>query len=786
MRANRYIFILFLFTLVAAHANVAGWRAGVEEYRYLRGVQPDGDSVIQAENIRIERPGGVIEMQSGLLAFLPEIQGRRLGAIFAGEGKFTFQAPDEAEQQQTARFNRGRRTLETAFTAMAIWFSDSTAQELIRQGKVRPGDVTALARSLGNLRSAVRRRWKHNVEAELLRYAEIPDAAYFCAVMDTRSYGTMAYVFNPGEWEEVALLRLSGESGPDVWNSFSHAGGAKTSKDVFDVKDVRVETVIQKNASLSAAATLTMTARQEGSRWIPLSLAPTLRVRQVSAEEGAALPFIQEDEKEDADLWVLLPAPVPKMASLILTVQYQGKGVIEAAGDGNFMVQQRSRWFPRPVDASDPFADRTHFHLIFRVPREFTLVSVGDLVRREKEGDLEISEWRTSHPLTVAGYSYGRFKATTVSADGWDVEVYDNPGLNNELQSLRSMMEANPRAASAAGLVPGALTTAGMGKAVGAGTLNAARLYAGLFGEIPFRRIRVTQQPAAFFGQSWPGLLFLPYISFLDGTARNMLGLNFSARDFLELVGPHEIAHLWWGHAVVWRDYRDQWMSEGFAEYSAAMYAEALNGQKALTSHLEKLRQWIGSRLPNGGRPADLGPVTLGVRLESSDSPGGYRLVYAKGAYILHMLRMLMRNFNTGEETRFRAMMQDLVRNGANGPVTTRDFLGLASKHMGEDMAWFFQEWVYSGGMPRVEVSYTLRPSEKGVLFSCKSVTTGVGPGFRMPMPLTFVFRKGQVTGRFALKSGTNEFETLLPEMPQKLEFNPLEAVLCDLSVRKN
>ncbi len=725
-------------------------------------------------------------MRSGLLALLPEIRGRRLGAVFVGEGEFTFRAPDEAEKRQTARFNRGRETLEDDFTAMVIWFSDSTEQELIRQGKARSGDVTALARSLENLRSAVRRKWKRNIEAELLRYAETPGAAYFCAVLDTRSHGMMAYVLNPGEWEEVNLLRMRGEGATDVWNSFSPAGGANSAKDVFDVKNVRVEMAVQKNTSLGATAALTMVFRKEGSRWIPLSLAPTLRVQKVSAEEDAALPFIQEDEKEDADLWVLLPAPLPAAKPLTLNVSYQGRGVVETAGDGNFMVQQRSRWFPRPADASDAFADKTHFHLIFRVPKEFTVVSVGNLVRRESAGGLEMSEWQTSHPLTVAGFSYGRFKATTVSADGWDVEVYHNPGLNDELHSLRILLEANPRAATAAGLVSGALTTTGMSKAVGAGALNAARLFENLFGEIPFRRIRVTQQPAGYFGQSWPGLLFLPYISFLDGTARNMLGLNFTARDFLEMVGPHEIAHLWWGHAVVWRDYRDQWMSEGFAEYSAAMYAEALNGQKALASHMEKLRQWIATPLPEGGRPADLGPVTLGVRLESAESPGGYRLVYAKGAFILHMLRMLMRNFNTGEEARFRALMQNLVRAGADGPVTTRDFLGLASKHMGEDMTWFFDEWVYSGGLPKVEVSYTLQPSAKGVQFSGKCVTSRVGPGFRMPMPLTFVFRKGQVTGRFVLKSGTNQFDTLLPEMPQKVEVNPLEAVLCDLSVRKN
>ncbi|MGB9610943.1 MAG: hypothetical protein ACPL7M_08215 [Bryobacteraceae bacterium] len=69
---------------------------------------------------------------------------------------------------------------------------------------------------------------------------------------------------------------------------------------------------------------------------------------------------------------------------------------------------------------------------------------------------------------------------------------------------------------------------------------------------------------------------------------------------------------------------------------------------------------------------------------------------------MLHMLRVLIWTFNTGRKSKFRAMMQDLVRAAAGGPVTTRDFPGLVSKHMVEGMTWFSDEWVYPGGLPQL------------------------------------------------------------------------------------
>ncbi|MGB9610942.1 MAG: hypothetical protein ACPL7M_08210 [Bryobacteraceae bacterium] len=73
------------------------------------------------------------------------------------------------------------------------------------------------------------------------------------------------------------------------------------------------------------------------------------------------------------------------------------------------------------------------------------------------------------------------------------------------------------------------------------------------------------------------------------------------------------------------------------------------------------------------------------------------------------------------------------------------------------------------------------------MLFPGKSVTSEVRPAFRMAMPFTCLFfSKGQVAGRFMLMHGVDEFDTLLPGMPEKVEFNLLEAVLCDFFVKND
>ena len=99
----------------------------------------------------------------------------------------------------------------------------------------------------------------------------------------------------------------------------------------------------------------------------------------------------------------------------------------------------------------------------------------------------------------------------------------------------------------------------------------------------------------------------------------------------------HEIAHQWWGQAVGWKNYHEQWLSEGFAQYFAALYAEHERGAEQFARVLRQMRRWAIDTSPQG-------PVYLGYRLGHIKGDGRVfrALVYNKGAMVLHMLRRLM------------------------------------------------------------------------------------------------------------------------------------------------
>src|SRR6185369_17261846 len=234
------------------------------------------------------------------------------------------------------------------------------------------------------------------------------------------------------------------------------------------------------------------------------------------------------------------------------------------AGNGNFYVGARTSWYPN-VGA---FNERATFDLKFRFPKRYTLVGVGELVNETKEKDDTVSEWKSDVPLAVAGFNYGDFKRKSQKIQGTDIEVeaLANDSMPDDLRAIMTAVQA-----SGATWTPSALMDRAIGEA-GA----AVQIYNQFFGPTSFKRLAITQQPAFNFGQSWPTLVYLPVIAFLDATQRYQMlqGNTFRLNDFIQEVTPHEVAHQWWGHAVGWATYHDQWLSEGFSDFSASLFLQ--------------------------------------------------------------------------------------------------------------------------------------------------------------------------------------------------------------------
>ena len=136
-----------------------------------------------------------------------------------------------------------------------------------------------------------------------------------------------------------------------------------------------------------------------------------------------------------------------------------------------------------------------------------------------------------------------------------------------------------------------------------------------LFGQYPYPSFGATFHPFGF-GQGIPTLLMIP------PTDR--------ASKYTYRFIAHETAHQWWGNIVAWRSYRDQWLSEGFAEYSGILYTGLRDSQGAKNELLGQLRSSlkdppVTTTGIGKGRLVDVGPIILGHRLSTEKTQGAYR-----------------------------------------------------------------------------------------------------------------------------------------------------------------
>jgi Peptidase family M1 domain len=243
------------------------------------------------------------------------------------------------------------------------------------------------------------------------------------------------------------------------------------------------------------------------------------------------------------------------------------------------------------------------------------------------------------------------------------------------------------------------------------------------FGKSPYEQIYITEQPNFNFGQSWPNLVYLPISAYTDSTQRWMLFGNIDPKftGLVQEVTPHEVAHQWWGHAVGWATYHDQWLSEGFAEFSAGLFlqqAMAGDWRKDYVDFWERLRKRILEKNAFGITPNDAAPLWMGLRAESPRTEQAYQNVtYPKGAYVLQMLRSMMYDPDS-QDKRFIDMMHDFVESYRDRDASTEAFQAVAERHMTKamDLAgngrldWFFDEWVYGMQVPRYDFDYKTQP----------------------------------------------------------------------------
>lgn len=811
-------------TLIQIQLKIAPQETGVEvegdrsklansdpNYRALRDLALAQSYLV--ENIELKRDVGSFQFKKGTFSFAAPVLGRVVLAVFQGEGSFHL-TPAMRLESDHLQLMTNRSELDDSFSNAVLVFTDSTYDELKASLKTTASAPKAQD-ALNNFRHRIRRRAEpprsmteyllqgdeiSNLDAEILNQLYNPEAAgSFRAYMSGHQYADLRFVSDRNgalpsllTTEEIGLINMDPLGSKDGILYLTHyqsewkSGLARRDEDRRSVAalNYKIETVMGKRDHLSSDATVRFNPVRGGDRILKFDLLPNLRVLRVT-QNGKDIGFIQESRKLDGAFYAVFPSALEKGQPADIRVQYEGDKVVHNEGGGTFAVRARESWYP----SLNAFRDRAAYDLTFKVPRQCTLVSVGKLLSRSREEDFAVTHWQSDVPLSVAGFNYGDFKLKQAkdSQTQYQIESYATAGLPDYLRAFQETQH-----------IPGTMDPARMASDAIVDAENAIRCFTAWFGPLPYGRVAITQQPEFNFGQSWPTLIYLPIFSFLDSTQRYFFlgGNTFRFSDFIQEVTPHEVSHQWWGHLVGWNSYHDQWLSEGFADFSAGLFLQQTEKRPdKYLNYWERSRKQIIEKNNWGNAPNEAGPIWMGLRLDTYKTEGAYRRIsYPKGGYVLHMLRYLMQDVKTGDQD-FIAMVHDFTAQYALKNASTEDFVSVVDKHMKPQLdlegngssAWFFRQFVFGTSIASYHLAYSLADRPGGrVLLSGNVTQTGVDDRFLMRIPIYVDLGGGPIKAANIRVVGGRpaEIKIELPSRPKKVLLNYYHDVLAkDVSV---
>jgi hypothetical protein len=773
-------------------SSVQTHQAGPAESLYLQlsSVGLDPTRVFKVRGASLDRSSIHITLDDGTIAFTKDVLGRITGAFFAGEGEVLLAPPNHVERKSMGLFT-GMAILEERFSTAYFRFNDNTASEL-QPGLRAPEQAEQFAarwdQTARNLAQVDAMRLLSSFSEMLpITGGTIPgDQPAKAAdpddrMLHVRLQGIKLGVFDlfydstAGEQVEAGQSKAAGngEMYYDVWTSFSpeepgrrqpasgklpQALPAETEsyEDRILVRRYVIDAHVKPPKQLDASVELQFEVRRGGWRFLAFELSRFLQVQSVEAD-GKPVEFIHNPAVEGTRLArsgndilaVIFPGPVRKGQKIKLHFTYAGE-VLAEAGKGLLYVGERGTWYPNRGMA---MAD---FDLTFHYPPGWTLLATGKSVPvavaasappaqtvPPTASDDQVARWVSERPIPVAGFDLGKYVRGTAQAGNVTVETYATLGMERDFPKAPvPTIQIDPKPSvpqiSEPLIAPAAPSPARNATAVAEAAAQAINYYAERFGPYPYSKLALTQLPGPE-SQGWPGLVFLSSYAFLNRAERQDFHMSAAAALLDQLVPAHEVAHQWWGDLITWSTYRDQWFSEGLANYCALMMLQEKD-PAGFRVVMEKYRKELASKNKDGNFPKDDGPVTLGSRLFSSHFPEGYEAInYGRGTWLFHMLRSMLQDaaLEAGKKDRVRKVgdepfVQALrkVRERYEGKaISTRELLEVFAEDLPPSLRyegkasldWFLEGWVNGTSLPRLELQNVKYAPKENI-----TVVTGV------------------------------------------------------------
>jgi len=805
-------------------------------YLQLGQVGLDPARVYQVRGASLNRSSIQVSLEDGTIGFTQDVMGRITGAFFEGDGEILLTPPSAVERRSMSLFT-GMAILEERFATAYFRFNDDVFEELrpdLRATENKQEFVDRCNSTAKNLAGSDAMRllltFSRMLPAKSGAVSADPGTARNAdRFMHMRLQGTKLGIFDvfydstASEQIQAAQVKtaLNGDTYYDVWTSFSppqtsatraEAGatpqgpgeGARVNRVALARYTIAAQVVPPK--LLRTRAVVECEVREGEVRTLLFELSRFLQIERVSLG-GRMVEFIQNPALEGTQLArqgndvvaVVLPEPMRVGQKFSLEFVYGGE-VLAEAGSGLLYVGARGIWYPNHgMEMAD-------FDLAFTYPQGWTLVATGKKTEvsaetAAKADGEQTSRWVSERPIPFAGFNLGRYREATTRAGDVEVETYATVGVERDFPSAPIEVlrgdPSQPVARPPELLVPSRPSPAQTEVAVGETAARAIRYYADRFGPYPYSHLALTQLPGPE-SQGWPGLIFLSSYAFLDDQQRRELHYDQPRILMQESVPAHEAAHQWWGDLVTWKSYRDQWFSEGLANYSAMMILQEKN-PAGFREVMKKYRDDLLVKDKNGMSPLDAGPVTLGTRLLSSRFPEGYEEIsYGRGTWLFHMLRSMMKDAeektakgragDSAEEPYVRALRR--VRQRYEGkPISTRELIDVFAEELPPSLRyegkssldWFLDGWINGTSLPKLELkSVKFTPKRTGVTVSGTILQKEAPQDLVTSVPVYAVTagRQPVLLGRVFADGEESTFRLSAPAGVHKIALDPYETVL--------
>jgi len=753
--------------LAAQQPAASSPAAAVQLYRALLAPGFDTADVHHIRDVLFNVEDVQISLIDGTIGLMRAVDGHVTGAVFEGEGEVLLFAPDRAERTSLALFTK-TGVLDQKFGTAYFRFADD---KLLRefQAGFRPASDT----------EAFVQKWTQSARilgvADALQLLQAitnsgSEARYFHARFAQTAAGSFDVFYDSTLPEQIYVAQLADEAGRtylDTWASFQSQSARSRSSSLegpVEVSDYKIHAQISPPTDLAAKAELTLLPRRTGLRTILLELSRYLKVSSVSAN-GEPVEFIQNEalsgsslERQGNDtIAIVMPSALEKDRPVQLSIEYAGPVMFDTGGDLIY-VGARGMWYPNPGPA---FAN---FDLTFDYPSEWTLVATGRQLSSGLKGSTSTTHFASEKSIARAGFNLGRFEAASAVDGGTKIQAYAARHVEQRIALAEARVGLSPDPAKQVQRI------ASQGAA-------AVQFLSGELDPFPYSNLQITQIPA-FISQSWPGLIYLSSTAFLDREERAALGQQDPFQELVmsDLMLDHEVAHQWWGDAVDCVSYRDTWMIEALANYSALLMVEKQH-PGSMRIALDQYRKELLRETPNG-IIGEAGPVTLGARVASSKFPGAYEpVIYGRGTWLIHMLRSMYRQAGGKQsDAMFFAALKSLLAEAPRKKISTADLQHVFEQSLPpslfyekrRSLDWFFDSWINGAAIPEFDLEdlhITPRGQVTGAIVqknAAKDQITAVplyaadADGNRSFLSFVFVDDK-RVAFRFTAPAGTKD-----------------------------